>query len=208
MTQWIDCEQRSPEWYDARAGKPTASMFDLIADDKGNPKFGVRRDDYLFRLAAEIVMGEPLHEEYDSYQARALLHGIEQEPDAAQQFEREYNVKLKPVGFAVSDDGRIGASLDRMIVGTREAVEIKCPYLSGNQLRFQVGDPKNHYRAQVQGQMLIAGLDAVHFYAWHRRLRSVRIIFARNDKVIRNLDATLQAFVADLDKVVEMVRNA
>jgi len=52
----VNCEQNTPEWYEARLGIPTASGFDRIITTKG--EVSKSREKYLYELAGEIVTGE------------------------------------------------------------------------------------------------------------------------------------------------------
>ncbi len=63
----FECEQNSPEWYQARMGIPTASQFSTVLMTKG-VKGGVSktRQTYLYKLAGEILTGESM-ENYSNW---------------------------------------------------------------------------------------------------------------------------------------------
>ena len=71
--QIIDCEQNSDAWIQARLGLPTASMFSAILA-KGE---GKTRKSYLYKLAGEIITGEPTESYTNGYMERG--HAMEGE---------------------------------------------------------------------------------------------------------------------------------
>lgn len=212
----IACRQGSREWHEARAGKITASAASDIITKTGAARDDRTRESRLYRVVAESVAGRPFDDEYDASFARAVRLGTEREPMAADKFEREFHCKLKPSGFHVTADGRAGASLDRLIEGTgdKEAVEIKCP-LSGTQAKYLCyeapkyfyAEDNNGYYQQVQMQMYVGNLRAVHLYVFHPSLPSKRIITVRDDAFIARLHAVLQKFIGDVDAEVAKIRE-
>ena len=58
--QIVDCVQGTPEWFKARLGLPTASMFDaVLASGKGGGESKTRAT-YMRKLAGEIITGEQM----------------------------------------------------------------------------------------------------------------------------------------------------
>ena len=85
----IDCKQSSPEWYQARAGIPTASEFGRLLTPKKLQfsKAGARS--YACELIAARLMGCP-PEGVESYTTRAMQHGIDTEKDARGKLFKDY----------------------------------------------------------------------------------------------------------------------
>ncbi len=72
----IDCDQRSPEWFAARAGKVTASRAsDFLARTKSG--YSTSRKNYLVQLVAERLTGSP---QEGGFVSAAMERGIELEP--------------------------------------------------------------------------------------------------------------------------------
>jgi hypothetical protein len=187
-------DQGTTEWHLLRIGKPTASMFHKIITPGGKPSSQAR--DYMFRLIAERLLNEQMEDGVGRLEW--IERGKVREPDAAAQLSFTHNLDLEPVGFVTDDDNRLGCSPDRLVVGRREAVEIKCP-APWTQIGYMLDGPGNDYRPQVQGQLLIGEFDRVHFYSWHDRMPPVYAITGRDEKYIAVLGDLLERFVDELD---------
>jgi hypothetical protein len=74
-------DQRSPEWYEMRRGRITASRFSDILTSTGKPS--TKQDGYINDLVAEHLAFEPL----DYYQNDAMARGTELEPEARRKYE-------------------------------------------------------------------------------------------------------------------------
>ena len=98
-----------------------------------------------------------------------VQHGKEQEPYAVKQFEFVNEVELEPGGFITTNDGRLGASPDRIFKGHKESLEIKSP-APWTQLKYLLEGPDDAYIAQTQGHLLVGDeLEATHFYSYNPR---------------------------------------
>jgi len=141
----IDCEQRSDEWYQVRAGRVTASHF----NDVMNKKSG--RETYMMRLLAERLTGS----REETYQSQDMLNGIELEPEAREFYEWVTGTTVCQVGFMEMDKD-VGCSPDGLI-GEDGLIEIKCPRVTTH-IRYILGELKpteTTYKWQVQGQLMI-----------------------------------------------------
>jgi hypothetical protein len=157
-------DQGSIDWYRARLGIPTASMFHKIITPGGKASEQARK--YAYRLVAERLlkesMDDPLHVEW-------VERGKEMEPHAYANFEFLNNVKLERIGFVTTDNGMLGCSPDALVVGRSQAVEIKCP-APWTHLGRLLDGMDTEYRPQVQGQLLVGEFEAVTFYSYHDRM--------------------------------------
>ena len=210
--QEIPVKQGTARWRQLRAGRPTASRFDLIVTNDGEPRKGDQREDYLYRLVCEIILGHPIEEK--SYRARAGMinwaaHGIEQEPHAADWFETMHKCKLVHCGFMLADDERFGASPDRRIEGTNELVEIKCP-AEWNLMRFllkknkedRMDEALHEFWCQLQGELYVSGYSVVHLFIYHPEMPDVYRRVTRNVEFIDKLHTALCAFADERDRLI------
>ena len=187
-------EQGSTGWYEARMGRPTASNFHKIVTPKGEPsKQAVK---YLYRLLAERLLHETMDDEIGFVQW--VARGKEQEPNAVAMFNFTNEVELEPGGFCTSDDGRIGASPDRTLRHMTEGVEIKCP-APWTQLEYLFEGPGDDYKPQVQGQILVTGFRAVHFYSWHGQMPPLHKVTTPDRNYQGVLRSALNSFCDALD---------
>lgn len=199
-----DVTQGSEAWKDLRLGMPTASQFSRIIRFGSKPGTVQKSDSwrpYVYELATEKVFGIRKQE----FDGAAIRWGTEHEPVAADVFARAMGVELMPMGFHTDAKGRYGCSLDRMIKGSNEAVEIKCPYVALNHVGYLIDGMKAHrfpYYAQVQGQLLVSGVDCVHFWSWYPGLPACHIKTWRDETYIGRLAEYLEEFCDDLDAAV------
>ena len=195
-------EQGSVEWYRRRLGKPTSSNFHKIVTPAGGPsKQAVK---YLYRLVAERLLNETMDDEIGF--VKWVANGKENEPYAVQRFEIVNEVELEPGGFITTNDGRIGASPDRIFKGHKESLEIKSP-APWTQLQYLLEGPEDAYIAQTQGHLLVGDeFDAVHFYAYHSRTPSFHKIILRDPHYQSILASALDSFCDILDRQTERAK--
>lgn len=195
-------EQGSHEWLSHRLGIPTASMFHKIMTPK-TMKLSTQARGYAFRLIAEKLLNEsstPL----DSLEW--IARGKELEPQAVRMFEFEQEVKTAPVGFITTDDGRMGATPDRLIEGHAAALEIKCP-APATHVEYLVDGFGADYMPQVQGQALIGEFDWVARYSFHPAMPPLLTKTYRDSAYIEALKAALDEFCDMKDNLMERVRR-
>lgn len=194
--KFYEIEQRSDEWYAARLGKPTASQFGRIITAGGKPSG--QQPLYMSELVGERIFQRPLGKDVSGI--AAVKYGIETEAEAAEVLSDILGVDLQPGGFMVEDGGRYGCSPDRLITtgNRRELVEIKCPEIPRHICNLLFG-PGDDYRAQVQGQLLISGFDAVNFFSYRSDCPPRHVRIQRDDPYIRALDTILDQFCEELE---------
>jgi hypothetical protein len=201
-------EQGSAAWYAARSGIPTASCFDQIITPK-QLKMAEARKRYACRLIAERLL---------NWQADSLdkighiADGKENEPFAIAQMEEIYEISTTKIGFITTNDGRFGASPDRVAnigpddqsVGT--TVEIKCPTLPVQLERLIFGHD-DAYRLQVQGQLWVAEADKALLYSYSPRTPAYAFETGRDEALIGKLASALEQFSDELEEWTEIARR-
>lgn len=188
----FDCEQNTPEWFEARRGIVTASRFsDVLA--KGQ---GITRRKYLLTLAGEAITGECAETFSNAHTERG--HAMEE--DARDMYAFQHDVEPVKVGFMRR--GRSGASPDRLI-GTDGLLEIKTklPHLQLDVL--DKGKLPSEHVAQVQGQLMVSGRDWCDFVSYWPRLPLFCIRVYRDEKYIEELNQAIAYFVGELDEIIK-----
>ena len=186
-----DVEQRTPEWLQLRLGIPTASEFRrIITTVKGDLSKSAK--DYAYELVAETLLSRPLETPFRN--VFAMERGKLLEPQAVKQYEFSTRTQTRAVGFITTDDGRIGCSPDRLIIGERRGVEIKC-CLDAGHMGLRIGGPDDDYRQQCQGIMAVAELESLDLYGWHPELPDVLIRKQRDEPYIAKMSAALREFL-------------
>jgi putative phage-type endonuclease len=145
-------EQRSPEWYEMRKGKLTASS---IASAIGKCHFTTREELILSKIEDKPYESNPITEWGVKYEDIAILF-----------YEELYNVKVLDFGLIPHPTFKaFGASPDGICDDTgndeyvSRMVEIKCP----PKRKFTKTCPP-HYLMQVQGQLEVCDLDHCDFF--------------------------------------------
>lgn len=140
-----NCEQGSPEWFDIRAGKMTASHAQAIGNN------GKGLETYIMELMANYYSkAEP-----ENYTNADIERGNELEETARQMYELEKNCFIEQVGFVERNEFS-GCSPDGLI-GKEGGIEIKCPKDSVYFRLLIDGDVESKYLWQVQMSLLITG---------------------------------------------------
>lgn len=195
----VPCDQNSTEWFRARMGIPTSSMFKtVLAKGRDGGKSSTRKD-YLFRLAGEIISGEPA----ETYSNADMVRGHEMEPEARSWYEFVCDAPLTQVGFI--KNGSKGGSPDSL-VGTGGLLEIKTakPSVLAEYLH-QDTFPSEHV-AQAQGNLWVSErqwLDLVIY--WPSMPKFTKRVL-RDEAYIANLSAAVDAFNAELQEIVARIR--
>lgn len=201
-------KQGTVDWYNLRLGIPTASEFDKIITPKKG-ELASARHKYACRLISERL----LNWQADSLEKiDHIAAGKENEPFAVAQLELTYDFETRPVGFVTSNDGRFGASPDRvaevaadlMAVGT--VIECKCPTIP-KQMEYLLLGHDDAYRCQVQGQLYVAEADKAIFYAYSQRMPAYRVESGRDDAFIKRLADGLEQFSDELEEMTERAKR-
>jgi hypothetical protein len=196
----LECEQGSPEWFQARAGCITASNF---AECRKKLKSGVNEGDhtgkakeYAFRLAIERISGELLSEDkFDTFEMR---RGRELEPDARLAHEMKRGIMVDQTGIALTDDRIFGASVDGLI-DDDGCSEYKCFIGPSSLMPILLDNDLSSTTDQVQGQMWITGRKWSDFVLYCPALKSIGrdltiITIERDDDYIEELEADMLEF--------------
>lgn len=195
----IDCVQRSDEWFQARAGIPTASNFDKIVTSKGEPS--KQRDKYLYQLAGEFVTGASS----EKYQNANMVRGNELEAEARECYSFYREVEVLEVGFCKHEEFEFGASPDGL-VGDKGLVQIKCPIISTHVGYLLDNKLPTDYVQQVQGELLVTGRDWSDFISYYPSMKPLIIRVERDEVFLKKLETELRIFCEELKNVIERIK--
>ena len=197
--QILDCEQRSPEWFEARMGIPTASEFSTVmAKGKGGGESKTRRT-YMLKLAGEIITGEPM----DNFSNHHMERGQIMEAEARDFYAFMTDSEPQPVGFI--RDGNKGASPDSLL-GSDGILEIKTklPHLLIDLILKDEFPPE--HKAQCQGQLWVAEREWIDLTVYWQNLPLFVKRAGRDEPYIKELEAGVDQFNDELSQLVERVR--
>ena len=197
-----DVEQGSGDWFALRVGIPTASEFHKILTPK-KLELSEQRKKYSYRLVAERLLNRPM----ECVEGTEWMeNGKAMEHFAVKAYSMMDDVETKKVGFITTNNKRIGASPDRLIVGKNAGLEIKCPSPQV-QVQYLADDFGDEYRLQVQGQNWVGEFDYSIKYAWHQEFPAVRVFTPRDEAVIKKLAAALDQFCDETDELHHRLKN-
>lgn len=200
-----DVEQGSPEWFDLRAGKPTASMASSLITP-GKLDLSASIPAYANHLAAEIYLGSPI---ISDYQSRAMERGQELEGVAIEDFSFLKETDVAPAGFITDAAETMGCSPDGM--GDGFGVEAKCP----DNVHYHVdmarhghnSDLARRYRLQIQMSLFVTGLDRWFLHSYYPSLPSVTLELKPDPKVFDALELALEKLFAERAKALESIQS-
>lgn len=205
-------EQGTPEWFQNRLGKVTASrVADVMAKTKSG--YAASRENYMAQLICEILTG---HRE-ESFTNAAMAWGVEQEPFARAAYESKKDVLVDEVGFVPHPkiEGA-GASPDGL-VGDIGLIEIKCPNTNtaiDAWIKFAEG--KNpvagKYNAQMQMQMACTGRNWCDYIIYDPRMPENAQLFMvrvdRDDDFIAEMESEIKKFIEEMNEKILKLNNA
>jgi putative phage-type endonuclease len=96
----------------------------------------------------------------------AMMHGTQLEPAAREAYEALTGNVMEPLVLA---DGEYSASLDGITMDGALILEVKCPFKRRDSevwKQAEVGVLPEHYRWQVQHQLMVAGAALTHVYVF------------------------------------------
>ena len=199
--QIFDFEQRTPEWYNIRLGKLTASNAGTIATGgKG-----------LETLCLELIADFYSDYQKEVYTNEHLERGNELEDVAKCVYELQTGNIVQNVGFVLIDDYS-GVSPDGVIYKKDKiikSIEIKCPsdkvYM--NVLLNNYIDPS--YYAQMQMQMYGLQTNEVDYVVYNPHFKKDLIIntIKRDEEFIKKLEAGLEKGKSILKKYHDIMKK-
>lgn len=209
----LPCEQRSAEWYAARAGRVTSSNAnDMLATLKGGGEAAARRN-LRARLALERVTGKTLERDF---QTPAMKDGIDREAEALAEYEVLTGHLVNRTGFLRHDTLMAGASLDGSLDGFTGIVEAKSPLHATHLEYLRTGKVPTEYLRQVTHQLWITGAEWCDWFSFQPdfpaplRVKLVRV--NRADVDLKAYELALTLFLNEVqreyDEIAALAKGA
>jgi YqaJ-like viral recombinase domain len=192
---WHDAEQGSDEWIAARRGAITGSRIREARDKLKGGQMSKAAIAYAQDVARERCGGIPA----PVYVNAAMRTGTEQEPVARMQYESETGYLIEEVGFAATDDGKFGCSVDGLI-GADGVWECKTMVSSATLFTAIVDGDISAYRDQCLFAMWLLGRKWVDLSLWCPDLQMLHTVrLTRNEDELTDLETDLMAFERFVD---------
>jgi hypothetical protein len=199
-----DIEQNTPDWFEMRLGKPSASKASQILTKTGRPSKS--QLPYMEELAWEIITGT----KEEGYKNDAMQAGNDAESDARTYFELAHGVTITQVGciFPSEDDHSCLASPDGLILDIEEGFETKLATKRKIQTeRLKSREPDNEHWCQMQFSLMVSGWKVWNYQSYHPELPKLHLRIERDEKYISALRVELAVFNKELAKKVEEFRG-
>ena len=198
--------QGSPEWFNVRLGKVTASrVVDIVATTKSG--YSTSRANYMAQLVIERLTGKV----EETYTNAAMQWGVDNEPLARAEYEIREGVMVNQVGFVLHPSIEYSGASPDGLVGDKGLIEIKCPNSATHietLLTFEI--PKK-YMCQMYWQMACTGREWCDFVSFdprmpeHLKLCVIRVPFSAN--YVSELESEVKKFLAEVDAKMEKLIN-
>jgi len=203
----VEAEQRSADWFAARAGRLTGSV---AADMEAKIKTGeaAARRDLRLRLAVEQLTGTTM--DAGGFVNAEMQRGIDTEPAARARLESEAGYLIRETGFVSHDALMVGCSLDGDVDDFAGIVEMKCPKSTTHIAYLRCGGLPAAYVPQVTHNLWVTGAQWCDFASFDDRLPAgldwfhVRV-YAR-DLDIEGYATRAEAFLAEVAAEVESLK--
>lgn len=195
----INADQRSPEWFAARAGRLTGSRAaDMLATIKSGE--AAARRDYRMQLVTERLTGQP---QEDGFVNAAMQRGIDLEPMAFAAYEAVTGNVAVRTGFLSHATHLAGCSLDGHVDAFKGIVELKCPKSATHLKYLRDGGVPKDYLPQITHNLWISGAEWCDFLSYDDRFPSELQVFyvrvAAADLDMPAYEAAALKFLAEVD---------
>lgn len=196
--------QGTTAWLQLRCGLPTASRFDEIitaGGKKGEPGRSTSWTKYMNHLLGERILGTPI----EGFKSQWMERGNDFEHRAVASYELSNECDTEQVGFVTTDDGRIGCSPDRLIVGQpKRGLEAKAPSAAVHvSYLLHAAGASAEYKVQLQGQIWICEWDSVDIVSYYPGMPDALFRAERDDKFIEQMHRLVYEFSDELEARTE-----
>lgn len=205
----IDCIQGSPEWFDIRRGKITASSVHGILPGRNGYK--AARKKYMAQLIREILTGET----EESYVSKAMEHGKEMECIARSAYEARRGELVEEVGFIIHEKyDFLGVSPDGILFGL--GIEIKCFNTENHietilkNMNTLTSNIRAEYYTQIHVGMMCTGFKEWDFVSFDNRLPGgLQLLIERidrDDKYCEMLEKEIIKFHTEMEEKISKLK--
>lgn len=204
----IECEQYSPEWYEARRGKVSASRISDVLATTAKGAVAAGRKNYATELFLERLTGEVSDK---SFSTPDMEWGKLHEPRAAALYEIQNSVTLHAVGLVLHPRIKHGCASPDRCVGDVGLVEIKCPNAATHWDFVDGGSIKGPYIKQMHWQMATTGRQWCDFVSFHPKFPAELQLWVqrvpRDPIVIAEIEAEVVTFLAEVEAKLTTART-
>jgi putative phage-type endonuclease len=199
-------EQRTPEWFEQRLGKVTASCIYKVMAKLRDGKPGADRANYAAQLVTERLTGAVA----ESYSNAAMQWGTETEPQARAMYAFQTGESVEETGFVPHPEIEMSGASPDGLVGSLGLVEIKCPNSATHIATLTGAGLDRKYLLQMQWQIACTEREWCDFASFDPRLPTEMQLHVervkRDDALIEEIEGEVRKFLAEVDATVADLR--
>jgi putative phage-type endonuclease len=196
----LQCEQRSPEWFQAHCGVITSSVIDAVMVEKGDSK---TRDDLKWRLVGEILSGKPSDKFTKGFSSRAMENGTEMEKFARGAYEVKEGVLVDEIGLVYHPTIERCATSPDSLVGDEGVLEIKCPLRETHLKYLSKGKVPTEYLKQCIWHIACTRRKWIDFVSYCPDLPEHMQLFVKrmevDSAVVEQFEKAARQFLSEVD---------
>lgn len=198
-------DQRTPEWFQQRCGKVTASrVADILAKTKTG--YSASRQNYAAQLVAERLTGTPA----ESFTNSAMQWGTDTEPAARAAYETATGHFVTEVGFIPHPDIEFAGASPDGLVGDDGLVEIKCPNTATHIDYLLNRKIPSKYEAQMAWQIICTGRQWCDWVSFDPRmpehLQLLVIQYMPTEEYLQEITKEVVSFLDEVEDTVEKLQ--
>jgi putative phage-type endonuclease len=199
----VPCTQGSPEWFQTRCGRVTASRIaDVMAKLKNGGESASRA-----KLKMQLVAERLTQTMTENYVSPAMEWGITNEPLARTEYEMRTEQDVRVVGFVLHPVIEWSGASPDGCVGADGLIEIKCPNTVTHLDYYIAGVPPKEYQPQMLWQMACTGRAWCDFVSYDPRLpekwRLFIVRFERDEQRIAEMEAEVRKFLGEVEETLK-----
>ena len=202
----VAVQQGTPEWFQMRLGKVTASrVADILAKTKTGPS--ASRQNYLIELALQRTTGII----QESYTNAAMEWGTQTEPQARVAYEVNTNNFVDQVAFIDHPNiAWFGCSPDGL-VSDRGLVEIKCMQPKGHWEVIKTKEIPKNYWIQQQAQLSCTNREWNDYVGFNPIFPDKSQLFIkrtyRDEVFITEMELEIKKFLEEVEQETKRIAN-
>ena len=190
--------QGTDEWFQARAGKTTASRIADLINKTAKGAYAATREAYAKQLVVERLTGKST----EKYTSKEMRWGTETEAEAREAYVFNRAAVVEEVGFILHPTiGDSGASPDALSESDG-LLEIKCPKTETHIETLLSQEVPEEYIPQMQWQMACTGRAWCDFVSFDPRVEEHLQFFCkrvqRDDVYISSLEREVVSFMNEV----------
>lgn len=195
-------EQRTPDWFNERLGKVTASCVAKVMAKLKSGAPSADRASYHAQLVTERLTGKRT----ESFMNAAMQRGVDLEPQARAMYSFATGHDVTELAFAPHPTIEMAGASPDGLCGDDGLVEIKCCGAPRHIEMLSGSEPEDRYVKQIQFQLACTGrawCDLAYFNPdFPEEMQLVVRRLVRDDAAIAEMEAEIVAFLAEVEATV------